>query len=40
MKNLDNVVENTQTAESVIRDADMASLMVKHANDNILVQVG
>lgn len=40
VKNLDNVIENTQAAESVIRDADMASLMVKHANDNILAQVG
>ena len=36
----DELVENTQAVESVIRDADMASLMVKHANDNILVKVG
>ena len=38
--NLDNVVENTTAAESLIRDADMAEEMVKHANTNILLQVG
>ena len=39
-KNLTNAVENTQYAESVIRDTDMAAEMVKYANDNILAQAG
>lgn len=38
--NLDNVVENTQAAESAVRDSDMAKLMVEHANRNILEQAG
>ena len=38
IRNLDNVVENTTAAESQIRDADMANLMVKHANNNIIMQ--
>ena len=38
--NLDNVVENTQAAESQIRDTDMASEMVKFSNTNILAQAG
>ncbi len=38
--NLDNVVENTQAAESLIRDTDMSSEMVKLAKDNILEQAG
>ena len=40
VKNLDNVVENTQSAESVIRDTDMAAEMVKNSNNNILMQAG
>ncbi|MBO5347549.1 MAG: hypothetical protein J6A45_05395, partial [Lachnospiraceae bacterium] len=38
IRNLDNVVENTTYAESRIRDADMAELMVEHANNNIIMQ--
>ena len=38
VKNLDNVVENTTAAESRIRDTDMASEMVKHSKNNILMQ--
>ncbi len=38
--NLDNVAENTQAAESRIRDADMAKEMVKLSNHNILEQAG
>ncbi len=40
IKNLDNVVENTQSAESLIRDTDMAAEMVKYSNNNILAQAG
>ena len=40
IKNLDNVVENTTSAESSIRDTDMASEMVKYSNNNILAQAG
>ena len=40
IKNLDNVVENTTSAESSIRDTDMASEMVKYSNNNILMQAG
>ena len=40
IKNLDNVVENTTSAESSIRDTDMATEMVKYANNNILAQAG
>lgn len=40
IKNLDNVVENTTSAESQIRDTDMATEMVKYANNNILAQAG
>lgn len=40
IKNLDNVVENTTAAESLIRDTDMATEMVKYANLNILSQAG
>ena len=39
-KNLDNVVENTTSAESAIRDTDMASEMVQYSNTNILAQAG
>ena len=38
--NLDNVVENTTSAESAIRDTDMATEMVKYSNNNILSQAG
>ncbi|SDA41978.1 flagellin [Butyrivibrio sp. INlla18] len=40
IKNLDNVVENTQAAESQIRDTDMAEEMVRYSNNNILQQAG
>ena len=40
IKNLDNVVENTTSAESAIRDTDMAEEMVKYSNSNILQQAG
>lgn len=40
IKNLDNVVENTQAAESRIRDTDIAKEMVEYAKTNILAQVG
>ena len=40
INNLDNVVENTTSAESRIRDTDMASEMVKYSNNNILTQAG
>ena len=40
INNLDNVVENTTSAESAIRDTDMASEMVKYSNNNILMQAG
>ena len=38
--NLDNVAENTQAAESRIRDTDMASTMVEYSKNNILTQAG
>ncbi len=40
INNLDNVVENTTSAESQIRDTDMATEMVRYANNNILAQAG
>jgi len=40
INNLDNVVENTTSAESAIRDTDMATEMVKYSNQNILAQAG
>jgi flagellin len=40
INNLDNVVENTTSAESSIRDTDMATEMVKYSNNNILAQAG
>lgn len=40
IKNLDNVVENTTSAESSIRDTDMAAEMVRYSNNNILAQAG
>jgi flagellin len=38
--NLDNVSENTQSAESRIRDTDMAEEMVEYSKNNILAQAG
>ena len=38
--NLDNVFENTTSAESRIRDTDMADEMVKYSKNNILQQAG
>lgn len=38
--NLDNVSENTQSAESRIRDTDMAEEMVSYSKNNILAQAG
>ena len=40
INNLDNVVENTTTAESRIRDTDMATEMVEYSKNNILAQAG
>jgi len=40
INNLDNIVENTTSAESAIRDTDMATEMVKYSNNNILSQAG
>ena len=40
INNLDNVVENTTTAESRIRDTDMAEEMVEYSKNNILAQAG
>jgi flagellin len=38
--NLDTAAENTQNAESRIRDTDMASEMVEYSKNNILAQAG
>ncbi len=38
--NLDNVAENTQSAESQLRDTDMAEEMVTYSKNNILAQAG
>lgn len=38
--NNNNKAENTQAAESRIRDTDMASEMVKNTKENILIQAG
>ena len=40
INNLDNVVENTTSAESRIRDTDMAEEMVNYSKNNILAQAG
>ena len=40
INNLDNVVENTTSAEATIRDTDMATTMVQYANNQILAQAG
>jgi flagellin len=40
INNLNNIVENTTSAESQIRDTDMATEMVTYSNANILSQAG
>lgn len=40
ISNLDTTSENTQSAESRIRDTDMASEMVTYSKNNILAQAG
>lgn len=40
VKNLDTTAENTQAAESRIRDTDMAEEMVNYSKNNILQQAG
>ncbi len=40
ISNLDTAAENTQTAESNIRDTDMADTMVEFSKNNILAQAG
>ena len=40
INNLDTTSENTQAAESRIRDTDMASEMVEYSKNNILAQAG
>ena len=40
ISNLDNIVENTQSAEAAIRDTDIATEMVQFSNNNILQQAG
>ena len=40
INNLDNIVENTQSAEAAIRDTDIAKEMVQYSNNNILQQAG
>lgn len=38
--NLDNIIENITASESLIRDTDIAKEMVKHSNNQILLQAG
>ena len=40
ISNLDNISENTSSAESRIRDTDMAEEMVSYSKNNILAQAG
>ncbi len=40
INNLNNIVENTTSAESAIRDTDIATEMVKYSNNSILQQAG
>lgn len=40
ISNLENIAENTQSAESRIRDLDMAEEMVEYSKENILAQAG
>lgn len=38
--NIDNTSENTQAAESRVRDTDMADEMVEYSASNIIAQAG
>ena len=40
INNLNNITENTQSAEAAIRDTDIATEMVQYSNNNILQQAG
>lgn len=40
INNLDNVSENTASAESQLRDTDMAAYMVEYSNADIIAQAG
>ena len=40
INNLNNIAENTTSAESAIRDTDIATEMVKYSNNSILQQAG
>ncbi len=40
VRNLENIVENTTASESEIRDADIATEMVRFSNNSILQQAG
>ena len=40
INNLDTAAENAQSAESRVRDTDMASVMVQHSATNIIQQAG
>ena len=40
MANVDNISENTQAAESLLRDTDMAEEMVEYSAANIIAQAG
>ena len=40
INNLENSAENTQAAESRIRDTEMAEEMVQYSKQNILLQAG
>lgn len=40
INNLDNIVENTTSAEAAIRDTDIATEMVTYSNNSILQQAG
>ncbi|MCM1039389.1 MAG: flagellin [Roseburia sp.] len=40
ISNLDNIVENTASAESSIRDTDISTEMVRYSNNSILAQAG
>ena len=40
INNLDNIVENTSSAEAAIRATDIATEMVQYSNNNILQQAG
>lgn len=40
ISNLNNIIENTTAAESLIRDTDIAKEMVAFSNNRILLQAG